>query len=68
MAKVFAVGVGPGSSKFVTQIVAEIIKECDIIVGYKYTLQTIEDLICDKEVIEITMNDQENAYQKIASK
>mgnify|MGYP002624832620 CR=1 FL=1 len=67
MAKVFAVGVGPGSSKFVTQIVAEIIKECDIIVGYKYTLQTIEDLIGDKEVIEITMNDQEDAYQKIAS-
>ncbi len=67
MAKVFAVGVGPGSSKFVTQIVADIIKECDIIVGYKYTLQTITDLIGDKEVIEITMNDQEEAYQKIAS-
>ena len=67
MAKVFAVGVGPGSSKFVTQIVAEIVKECDIIVGYKYTLQTIADLIGKKEVIEITMSNQEEAYQKIAS-
>ena len=67
MAKVYAVGVGPGSSKFVTQVVAEIVEECDIVVGYKYTLQTISDLIGDKEVIEITMNNQEEAYQKIAS-
>ncbi len=65
MGKVFAVGVGPGSPKYVTEIVKEIIQNCDIIIGYKYTLKTIENLISGKEVHEITMSDQEEAYQKI---
>ena len=65
MGKVFAVGVGPGSPKYVTEIVKEIILNCDIVIGYKYTLKTIENLIENKEVYEITMNDQEESYQKI---
>jgi cobalt-precorrin-7 (C5)-methyltransferase len=65
--KVYAVGVGPGSSKYVTGIVKEIIQNCDVVIGYKYTLKTIEDLIVGKEVYEITMNDQEDSYQKILS-
>ncbi|MFB5623352.1 MAG: precorrin-6y C5,15-methyltransferase (decarboxylating) subunit CbiE [Nitrosopumilus sp.] len=63
--KVYAVGVGPGSPKYVTGIVKEIIQNCDVVIGYKYTLKTIEDLIAGKEVYEITMNDQEASYQKI---
>jgi cobalt-precorrin-7 (C5)-methyltransferase len=63
--KVYAVGVGPGSPKYVTEIVKEIIQNCDVVIGYKYTLKTIEDLIVGKEIYEITMNDQENSYQKI---
>lgn len=65
MSKVYAVGVGPGSPKYVTGIVKEIIQNCDVIIGYKYTLKTIEDLIVGKKVYEITMNDQEDSYQKI---
>ena len=65
MGKVFAVGVGPGSPKYVTGIVKEIIQNCDIVIGYKYTLKTIESLIEGKEIYEITMNDQEKSYQKI---
>jgi cobalt-precorrin-7 (C5)-methyltransferase len=65
LGKVFAVGVGPGSPKYVTEIVKEIIKKCDVIIGYKYTLKTIEKLIEGKEIYEITMNDQEKSYQKI---
>ena len=65
MGKVFAVGVGPGSPKYVTEIVKEIIKKCDVIIGYKYTLKTIEKLIEGKEIYEITMSDQEKSYQKI---
>ena len=65
MGKVFAVGVGPGSSKYVTEIVKEIVQNCDIVIGYKYTLKTIESLIEGKEIYEITMNDQEKFYQKI---
>jgi cobalt-precorrin-7 (C5)-methyltransferase len=63
--KVYAVGVGPGSPKYVTEIVKEIIQNCDVVIGYKYTLKTIEDLIIGKEVYEITMNNQEESYQKI---
>jgi len=65
LGKVFAVGVGPGSPKYVTEIVKEIIENCDILIGYKYTLKTIEHLTEEKEIYEITMNDQENSYQKI---
>ena len=65
MSKIYALGVGPGSPKYVTGIVKEIIQNCDVIIGYKYTLKTIEDLIIGKEVYEITMNDQEDSYQKI---
>lgn len=61
----YAVGVGPGSPKYVTEIVKEIIQNCDVIIGYKYTLKTIKDLIIGKEVYEITMNNQEESYQKI---
>ena len=65
MGKVYAVGVGPGSPKYVTEIVKDIVLKCDIVIGYKYTLKTIEHLIKEKEVYEITMKDQEKSYQKI---
>ncbi|TLY03027.1 MAG: precorrin-6y C5,15-methyltransferase (decarboxylating) subunit CbiE [Thaumarchaeota archaeon] len=66
MVKVFAVGVGPGSPKYLTDLVREIVSNSDIIVGYKYTLKTIEHLLKGKEVHEITMQNQEEVYQKIA--
>lgn len=66
MGKVFAVGVGPGSPKYVTDTVKEIVTNSDVVIGYKYTLKTIEELIKNKEVHEITMQDQEDAYQKVS--
>jgi len=63
--KVYAVGVGPGSSDYVTQTVKEIIEKSDVVVGYKYTLKTIENLLSGKEVYEITMQNQEEYYQKV---
>jgi len=65
LGKIYAVGVGPGSPKYVTAIVREIIQNCDIVIGYKYTLKTIEDLLEGKEIHEITMSNQEESYQKI---
>ena len=65
MGKIFAVGVGPGSPKYVTEIVKEIIQNCDIVIGYKYTIKTIENLLGGKEVYEVTMSNQEESYQKI---
>ncbi|MBT8252207.1 MAG: precorrin-6y C5,15-methyltransferase (decarboxylating) subunit CbiE [Nitrosopumilus sp.] len=68
MAKVFAVGVGPGSPKYVTEIVKEIIENCNIVIGYKYTIQTIQNLLDGKEVHEITMKNQEEVYQEFKDK
>ena len=67
MRKIYAVGVGPGSPKYVTEIVRDVILNCNIVIGYKYTLKTIEDLLVGKEIHEITMNNQEESYQKILS-
>ena len=65
MGTVYAVGVGPGSPNYVTEIVKKIILDSDFVVGYKYTLNIISDLIQNKEVYEITMDSQEKIYQKI---
>ena len=65
MSKVYAVGVGPGSSDYVTKTVEEIIRKSDIVVGYKYTLKTIENFLSGKEIHEITMQTQEDVYQKV---
>ena len=65
MGKVFAVGVGPGSPDHVTEIVKKIIVSADVVVGYEYTLKTIFNLVQDKKVHMITMEDQEKTYQQI---
>ena len=65
MGKVFAVGVGPGSPDYVTEIVKKIIVDADVVVGYEYTLKTICNLVQDKKVRTITMKDQEKTYQQI---
>ena len=63
MGRVFAVGVGPGSPNYVTEIVRKIIVGADVVVGYKYTLDVIADLTKDKKTHVITMADQEKTYQ-----
>ncbi len=65
MKNVYAVGVGPGSPKYVTAQVKEIIQNCDVVIGYKYTLRIIENLLSGKQVHEITMKNQEEVYQNI---
>jgi cobalt-precorrin-7 (C5)-methyltransferase len=65
LSKVYAVGVGPGSSDNVTKTVEEIIRKSDVVVGYKYTLKIIENFLSGKEIHEITMQTQEDVYQKV---
>ncbi|MDE1764590.1 MAG: cobalt-precorrin-7 (C(5))-methyltransferase, partial [Thaumarchaeota archaeon] len=52
--------------KYVTDVVKDIVTNSDVVIGYKYTLKTIEELTKNKEVHEITMQDQEKAYQKVS--
>jgi len=65
MGKVYAVGVGPGSPDYITENVKKIILESDVVIGYKYTLNIISNFLQEKEIYEITMEDQEITYQKI---
>jgi len=65
MGKVFVVGVGPGSQDYITEIVRKIIVGADVVVGHKYTLNIISNLIQDKKIHIITMEDQEKTYQQI---
>jgi len=65
--KVYAVGVGPGSPSFVPNVIKDIISKCDVVIGYGYTLKTIENFLNGQQKIEVTMKNQEDAYQKIAA-
>lgn len=68
--KLFVVGVGPGSPKYLTDAAKEAIAKSHYIVGYKYTLSTIEGII-DKSrqhVFQVTMQTQEDVYRDIYTK
>ena len=70
MKNLFIVGVGPGSPQYLTCVAIDAIKKSKYIVGYKYTLDTVESLI-DKtrqEVYHVTMQNQESIYQDVYHK
>ena len=67
MNKAYAVGVGPGSPSFVPNVIKDVISKCDVVIGYGYTLKTIESFLNGQQKIEVTMKNQEEAYQKIAA-
>ena len=65
--KLFVIGVGPGSPKYLTDIAKDAIRKSRYIIGYKYTLTTIENIIdrTRQEVYVVTMKDQEDIYQQV---
>ena len=67
MNKVYAVGVGPGSPDFVPNVIKDVVAKCDVVIGYGYTLKTIEGILNGQQKLEVTMKNQEDAYQKIAA-
>jgi cobalt-precorrin-7 (C5)-methyltransferase len=68
--KLFVVGVGPGSPIYLTDIAKEAIHKCQYIIGYKYTLRTIEKIIdrTRQNVFEVTLWNQEVIYQDVYKK
>ena len=68
--KLFVVGVGPGSPIYLTDIAKEAIIKCNYIIGYKYTLRTIEKIIdrTRQNVFEVTLWNQEVIYQDVYKK
>jgi cobalt-precorrin-7 (C5)-methyltransferase len=68
--RLYTIGVGPGSVKYITDIAREAIYKSRYIIGYKYTISAIESLI-DKnkqEVYVITLKNQEQLYRQIYDK
>jgi precorrin-6y C5,15-methyltransferase (decarboxylating) CbiE subunit len=68
--KLFVIGVGPGSPKYLTEAAKEAVARSHYIIGYKYPLLTIECII-DKSrqlVFQVTMKTQESVYQDIYTK
>lgn len=68
--KLFVIGVGPGSPAYLTDAAKQAIKKSRYIVGYKYTLSTIEGVIDQsrQQVSEVTMKTQEGVYQDVYKK
>jgi cobalt-precorrin-7 (C5)-methyltransferase len=68
--KLFAVGVGPGSPRYLTEAAKEAVRKSMYIIGYKYTLATIDGVIDrnKQQVFEITMKNQEQVYQDVYGK
>ena len=65
--RVYAVGVGPGSPRYLTGAAEDVIRGCDVIVGYEYTLRTIRHLTGGKTVRVVTMSNQEGVLQEVAA-
>jgi precorrin-6y C5,15-methyltransferase (decarboxylating) CbiE subunit len=68
--RLFVVGVGPGSPKYLTDIAKEAIRKCQYVIGYKYTLRTIETIVdrSKQNVFEVTLWNQEGIYQDVFKK
>jgi precorrin-6y C5,15-methyltransferase (decarboxylating) CbiE subunit len=65
--RLYAIGIGPGATKYITDAAKDAIYKSHYIIGYKYTLTTIESIV-DKsrhKISEITLRNQEDVYQDI---
>lgn len=65
--RLYTIGVGPGSIKYITDIAREAIFKSRYIIGYQYTISAVESLI-DKnkqEIYVISLKNQEERYQYI---
>ncbi|MGB6671063.1 MAG: precorrin-6y C5,15-methyltransferase (decarboxylating) subunit CbiE [Candidatus Nitrosopolaris sp.] len=68
--KLFVIGVGPGSSRYLTDAAKDAISKSRYVIGYKYTLLIIESVIerSKQQVSEITMENQEVVYNDVYNK
>ncbi len=56
--KIYAVGLGPGSSAMLSPRAREVLENCDTIAGYRSYLEQISDLIADKRIIASGMRQE----------
>ncbi|MEE9593796.1 MAG: precorrin-3B C(17)-methyltransferase [Candidatus Hydrothermarchaeales archaeon] len=58
MGKLFIVGLGPGSRDHMTGRAIQVLKEADVVVGYKTYTDLLGDLVEGKEVLETGMKEE----------
>ncbi len=65
--KLFVIGVGPGSPKYLTDAAKDAIHKSRYVAGYRYALLIIEGVIdrSMQKISEVTMKNQEDVYQDI---
>lgn len=56
--KIFVVGTGPGFEAYLSLRAIEVLKDCDVVVGYKTYIKLIDKLIEGKEVISSGMRQE----------
>ncbi|MDQ6863216.1 MAG: precorrin-6y C5,15-methyltransferase (decarboxylating) subunit CbiE [Thermoproteota archaeon] len=68
--KLFVIGLGPGSSRYLTDAAKDAISKSHYVIGYKYTLLIIESVIerSKQQVSEVTMENQEMVYNDVYNK
>jgi precorrin-6y C5,15-methyltransferase (decarboxylating) CbiE subunit len=68
--KLFVIGVGPGSPRYLTDAAKDAISKSRYVIGYKYTLIIIESVIdrSKQQISEITMENQEMVYNDVYNK
>lgn len=55
MAKLYVVGIGPGGLDNLTYKAANVIKKCEVVVGYKFYIELVKDIIEGKKIISTGM-------------
>ncbi len=62
--KIYIVGTGPGEIEHITPKALEVIREAEVIVGYKTYLDLIQELIKNKEIISTGMTEEIDRCKK----
>jgi precorrin-3B C17-methyltransferase len=55
MAKLYVVGIGPGGLDNLTYKAADVIKKCEVVVGYKFYIELVKEIIVGKKIISTGM-------------
>ena len=58
MAKIYVVGIGPGSYENMTQRAQEALRDCDVIVGYTVYIDLVKEHFPDKEMLTTPMRSE----------
>ena len=55
MSKLYVVGIGPGGREHMTLRALEVIAQCEVVIGYTYYIELIQELVQDKKIIKTGM-------------